>query len=338
MKSFKALICAVLVALAARAASAQTYTITDLGSLGANQPTMAHAINNAGQITGSSNLNAGTSHAFLFSGGTLTDIGSLGGPAAIGFSVNSSGNAVGYSELSSGQYRGFLYSNGAMTQIPTLGSNYGAAFGINDLGQITGQSYTTSGIAAGFIYTSGVISDIGNLGGTDGTYAYAINNAGQIVGYSYNAQGNFLAFLWQNGSMSSIGTLGGDWSQAYAINNSGQITGSAYLKNNLGPHAFTYANGIMTDVDGRSGLLQSWGEGINSSGVIAGRMQVPGGQFVTFHAMVVTGGKMQDLNRLIPAKTGWLLQEATGINDSGQIVGYGTLKKQTHAFLLTPAK
>jgi len=46
---------------------------------------------------------------------------------------------------------------------------------------------------------------------------------------------------------------------------------------------------------------------------------------------------MYDLNSLIDPSLGWVLQEATGINDSGQIVGYGTGPSgQTDAFLLTP--
>jgi hypothetical protein len=47
---------------------------------------------------------------------------------------------------------------------------------------------------------------------------------------------------------------------------------------------------------------------------------------------------MQDLNNLIPAGTGWVLQEGAAINDVGQIAGYGTLNRQSHAFLLTPAQ
>jgi probable HAF family extracellular repeat protein len=45
---------------------------------------------------------------------------------------------------------------------------------------------------------------------------------------------------------------------------------------------------------------------------------------------------MQDLNKLIPAHSGWVLETAYSINDAGQIVGYGTLNKQQRAFLLTP--
>jgi probable HAF family extracellular repeat protein len=46
---------------------------------------------------------------------------------------------------------------------------------------------------------------------------------------------------------------------------------------------------------------------------------------------------MQNLNDLIPADSGWVLSEAHGINDAGQIVGVGTVGGLFHAFLLTPA-
>ena len=45
---------------------------------------------------------------------------------------------------------------------------------------------------------------------------------------------------------------------------------------------------------------------------------------------------MQNLNELIDPQSGWTLIEATAINDSGLIVGYGTAATGTHAFLLTP--
>jgi probable HAF family extracellular repeat protein len=45
---------------------------------------------------------------------------------------------------------------------------------------------------------------------------------------------------------------------------------------------------------------------------------------------------MLDLNNLIPANSGRLLQGAYAINDQGQIVGFGTLNGQAEAFLLTP--
>jgi probable HAF family extracellular repeat protein len=58
---------------------------------------------------------------------------------------------------------------------------------------------------------------------------------------------------------------------------------------------------------------------------------------LTYHAIVwsETAG-MQDLNNLIPANSGWTLEFAFAINDSGQITGRGSINGQDHAFLLTP--
>jgi len=47
---------------------------------------------------------------------------------------------------------------------------------------------------------------------------------------------------------------------------------------------------------------------------------------------------MNDLNNLIPAKSGWVLEQAYGINNSGLIVGTGTLNGAEHGFLLTPKR
>ena len=49
-----------------------------------------------------------------------------------------------------------------------------------------------------------------------------------------------------------------------------------------------------------------------------------------------SGGKMKDLNSMIPAGLGWALTEANGINASGQIVGMGTINGVEHGYLLTP--
>jgi hypothetical protein len=58
--------------------------------------------------------------------------------------------------------------------------------------------------------------------------------------------------------------------------------------------------------------------------------------FTLYHAVIFSGTRLRDLNGLIPANSGWELTQATGINDAGQITGYGTFQGETHAFLLTP--
>lgn len=67
----------------------------------------------------------------------------------------------------------------------------------------------------------------------------------------------------------------------------------------------------------------------------AGRLLDDGAAPSDTHAVVV-GRTMVDLNDLIPANSGWYLEATTGINNRGQIVGYGLHGGQQRAFLLTP--
>jgi probable HAF family extracellular repeat protein len=89
----------------------------------------------------------------------------------------------------------------------------------------------------------------------------------------------------------------------------------------------------MVDL-GTLGGSSSWGLAINNNGTVVGYGTT---RTNVYHAFISTNGaKMQDLNRLIPQRSGWVLGQANGINDAGQITGYGTIHGQTHAFLLTP--
>ncbi len=54
------------------------------------------------------------------------------------------------------------------------------------------------------------------------------------------------------------------------------------------------------------------------------------------HAVIWQAGKIADLNSLIPATSGWVLNDAFGINAAGDIVGDGTFHGQPRAFLLRP--
>lgn len=313
---------------------AQNYAVKDLGTLGGNW-SLAKAINNNGQVAGAAADANGLAHAFLYSSGKMKDLGTLGGEDSIANSLNAAGVAAGYSETADG-YSGFVFRHGQLIPITGLSSTYSTVQGINRSGQVTGQSINASGQPASFFFSNGQVTDLGSLGDDkDGTYAEAINASAQIVGLSYRADGNFRGFLWQAGAMTDLGTLGGDWSVAYGINDAGQITGVGYTPKTA--HAFLYSNGKMQDIDKRSNLFESVGEAINQSGVVVGEVQVKGnGGSVNFHAFVFSHGKMLDLNKLIPADSGWILKEASGINDAGQIVGWGYHNKRERAFLLTP--
>ena len=268
------------------AASGDTlYAATPLGSLG-DGFTVGSAINNAGQITGESRNSNGFLRAFLYSNGSLTDLGVLpGGVASAGRGINNSGQITGYASTSGpAANHAFLFSNGNMADLGTLGgmTSFGTSFGrgINDSGQITGDS-VAGGVDLAFLYANGVMTPIFAVE-SQGT---AINASGQIAGQFATASGFFHAFVYTNGVTVDLGTLGGSGSFANGINSGGQVTGYSSVPGGSN-HAFLYRNGEMIDL-GTLGGAVSVGEGINDAAQIVGASLVAGGPG---HAFVYSNG------------------------------------------------
>jgi len=309
-----------------------SYTVADLGTLG-GVTTKGMGINKDGHIVGASQSGSYL-YGFLWDGNTMTNLGDMGGQGSWAYDINNAGQVVGGSPLGGGNNHAFRWQqSGGMQDLGTLGGPDSYAFEINASGQAVGYACCAPDtyLSHAVLWGSGGIVDLGDL---DPQWpaisaAYGINDAGQVVGGSYDASANFHAFLWQNGGMQDLGTLGGDYSAAEAINDSGQVVGTARLANGT-PHAFLWDGG-MQDL-GALTWEQSIAYDINDKGQVVGVLQTG----ATTHAFVWANGQIQDLNNLIPANSGWVLQEARAINNKGRIAGFGAFNGQTRAFLLTP--
>jgi len=177
--------------------------LTDLGTLhpdGKTGSSSARAINDDGQIIGSSNSGYGQpSRAFLYENGVMSDLGSLGYSASAS-DINELGVAVGVSmESRYGQNHGVIFDNGMVFDLGTLGGNFSAAQAINDHGHVVGSSRTVSGDTHAFLYDGESMIDLNDLLGEDSGWtnlvsAYDINNHGEIVGQGL-INGEYHAYL-----------------------------------------------------------------------------------------------------------------------------------------------
>jgi probable HAF family extracellular repeat protein len=128
----------------------------------------------------------------LWKGGTITDLGNLGGTInnlAVG--VNNQGQIVGKSGLPGDTtFHAFLWQNGAMIDLGTLpGDSSSNAFNIHSKGQVVGTSCDMDGNCRAFLWENDVMVDINTLipAGSDLFLfeAVDVNSRGQIVGTAF---------------------------------------------------------------------------------------------------------------------------------------------------------
>lgn len=353
---------------------APRYTVTDLGVLPGDSVSNASGLNNQGEVVGLSGAQRiDRRHTFLYRNGAMTDLGRFGligshdGPA-----INDSGQITGVVQFGTqisgpGQrLHAFLYDACGMHDLGTPpGYSLSMGNGINSQGQIVYEAWGNKPGTAlhtdhAFLYSGGRAIDIGVLPGSTGVIPTGINAAGQVAGYSERKIGaGMQAFIYDSRTrqMTALATPPGFMdSLALDINDQAQVIGSANLSSEK-ERAVLWTSGRATELGTVPGLDNSSGAALNNRGEAVGTVwSRPGclSQFVNDHpnrlkpllplfpqgktqrAFIYRAGHMADLNALIPARSGWVLKEAEGINDRGQIVGQGLHHGQERGFLLTP--
>ena len=301
--------------------SAAPITVADVGGFGGDSA-VAFSINNNGVVTGWALTPTGAAHAFRE--------GLTGDPTDLNQSANES---YAYAGNTAGTVAGVTYVDGQSRA--TVWSGYGstdlgagAATDVNAVGQVVG------GNGQAFLYADGVLRELGTLPGGNWSSAYGLNDDGAIVGYGNVSGGGFRGFVYSSDTgLLFLGTLGGNNSYATAINNAGQIAGFASTTDG-NEHAFITAEGAPLMDIGTLGGSSSFAYGINDIGAVVGYSWVVDNS--AQHAFLYYNGILRDLNSVISANSGWVLNQAYGINDEGDIVGSGTYQGQTRAFLIDP--
>jgi probable HAF family extracellular repeat protein len=266
------------------------YKVQDLGTLGGLS--MASGINATDKVVGGSSTSDERGHAFLYSGGKMSDLGTLGGSQSFASDINNADKVVGSSDTSDAAVHAFLYSGGVMRDLGTLGGLISVAVDINEADKVVGSStpsLSDPNTEHAFLYSGGVMRDLGTLGGSRSA-ANGINNTDKVVGFSLmsdDAAGH--AFLYSGGQMSDLGTLGGSDSNAFDISDADKVVGFSSTSDVFTYHAFLYSDGVMRDLNSlipaNSGWTLTSAEAINGNGNIVGYGYNPDGQQ---HAFLLT--------------------------------------------------
>jgi probable HAF family extracellular repeat protein len=194
-----------------------------------------NALNDKGAAVGAANLADGARHAFVISGSSIADLGTLpSGKSSSAFAINNAGAIVGEADIDGKSYHAVLWKDRKIVDLGTLDHGVvSTARAINDHGQIAGFSDTSDGVHA-FLYSDGAMRDLGTLG-NDPSEASGINNRGEVVGASNISGTKRHAFLWRDGGMTDLNAYlpeGSDWVllKAFNINDRGQIACSGRRK------------------------------------------------------------------------------------------------------------
>jgi probable HAF family extracellular repeat protein len=260
---------------------------------------------------------------FLWRGGHMSALPTVGGNNGQASAINNRGEVVGFAETANPDptcppaptISPVLWKKGQAQPLPLVGTDLdGFANGINDRGQAVGYSGNCTTAIHAVLWENGTAFSLPDLGQPRSNFAFAINNLGQIVGKVRSADGtHFVAALWQpDGTLTTHEPLPGDLDAfATGINNRGQVVGNDFDSNFNWSHGFIWQNGVMTDINtlisGDSNLLVISASNINERGQISGMATVVKGPDAgNIHAYLATpvdasiGTSMADVARTLP--------------------------------------
>lgn len=342
---------AAIVPALAQNVSQSYYEITNLGVLPGQTYSMALAINDRGVIVGRSGTynsdNAEQPLAFVYQNCQMTNIGPADSGQSAAQAISPEGTAVGWYLRSDGTMRAFSYFGGMSSDLGGDPKFLTSAWAISSWQLPVGiQSVTpTLGVEGVWFFAGKTIALPTYLaelpdGYTSVQSVTGVNDLLQVTGYFTDGEGNM------DGLVSGVGF--GQWTKIQgiadltpslvpsAINFSGHVVGGSGWPS---PHAFlsTDPNSPALDLGtiGGQGSISS-ADAINNRDWVVGYSGYQSDQSGFPHAFLYNGNAMTDLNTRVTNGAGWELVEATGINDGGQIVGWGFYNEQRRAFLLTP--
>ena len=358
-------------ALPADAFVPHQYQVTDLGTLGGTS-SLAYGLNEAGDAVGIAEDSGGISRAFVWSDGTMTALPDLGF-GGVAYDINSSGDVTGAVDTGQDYSRPWDGRSSNVDNVALWQANQ--LINLGNLGGIPrgeGRKITNDGWIVGtasaplpavpeediwqraFVAMPGddALRDAEAFPDDIRSYIIDLNGAKQAPGFSVSDNRGgpqaTQAGRWQfnsDGSVQSIVPLkpfaSGQTSVALGINEAGEVVGRSAAADGQNVTVYWGANQTSPELlpvlsDNPGSYVRAWQ--INDSSLAVGELRdaTDSERFATLWAKDTDSWNNIDLQTLIPDDSGWDLSGALSINNSGQIVGYGTFDGEQRGFLLTP--
>lgn len=274
-----------------------------MSGLAAFDRTFGAGVNVLGRVVGAGQrLDASgaivESRALKWTGGVVSDLGTLGGRHAAALAINDAEWIVGYSTLpGESEVRAFIHRNGVMSPLTTLpGAVESYAYDISNSRYIVGTAVTVTTPARPWRFRDGVVTPLPIPPGARTGAAYAVNESGVAVGtYEISLYtGAHAAVMWQDTQMIDLGNLGGALPYAVArdINNLGWVVGISLAP--AGLTGFLWQEGQMYDLnallfDPPQGLRVLSATAVNHRGQIAGSGMLEGREVAILLTPIVSG-------------------------------------------------
>jgi len=264
---------------------------------------------------------------------------------------------TGYGSVSGnprGVYHAVLWRNDTISDLGTLnGFPDSTAVKINATGLILGRAIqqedgprTHRYKDRTFLYKGGRLWPV-----PDSFNDQDVNDQGQGVGWRRRS-GRVYVVLSNHQRVHELGpVVRGYVVENLAINNSGRIAMTLGKWNGendrssyglIPSQALVWQSGRWQKLSGLPSQPETVVSGMNSSGLIVGQTRTILSDANSLNqdatAVLWQNGSVKDLNQAIAQGLGWKLKNATNINNQGQIVGFGIINGQSHAFLLSPLR
>jgi uncharacterized membrane protein len=296
------------------------------------------SVNSSGIVAVGAFNAADVPEAYRFDG-SLNSLSSLTSGGAYANAINDSELTVGWAVNAAGLRQPVAWQNGMPQHLGSLGGDRGEARGVNNHGIVVGQSRNASGLARAFQSTlGGGMSELPmTLGGTRSS-ANAISDSGYVAGSGRTLSDDSHAVRFHLGTseLIDLGTLGGSNSFANGVNVSGHVVGLSDTVDDFRPFFWTPELGML-DIFANGHLGAPFGAAyeVNSYGVVVGYGEINDNFDSRAFAWSIDEG-LVNLNDRLVNSGGAVLFGAAGINDAGQVVGWGEFNGSRAGFLLSP--